>query len=73
MQITPECCSSNTITSLLLNTVPHFPFLLILRPETPLPTWLTPSTLHTVPLNLGKYLAPDRGAVSHSAPLYMGT
>ena len=48
---------------------PHLPFLLILRPDTPLPTWLTPSTLHTVPLNLGRYLAPDRGADSHSAPL----
>ena len=72
------CCGYNTITICCFSSffklrLSHLPFLLILRPDTPLPIWLTPSTLHTVPLYLGRYLAPDKGAVSHSAPLYMGT
>ena len=52
----------------LLLPSPHRPHTVNLNPLPTFPTSHTPQILHTVPLNLGKYLTPSNGQATLASP-----
>jgi len=55
-----------------LSLSPVFVHTVNLNPLPTFPTSHTPQTLHTVPLNLGKYLTPSNGQTTLASPAYIG-